>query len=142
VFNSDTLNQHSLPSQTSSYFFEVVITQQTNSAAHKLKPRSFNKSAYLWVYLANSHPQCEPCLTCTSYKSLFRKVGLRLSISLTILSQESVILYSVNTTTFLTFSILNTIDMYWMFSVPAIVILDNLRMYGSILIYQSLERPL
>ena len=35
---------------------EVTTTQQTDSAAHKLKPRSFHKSAYLWVHPADFHP--------------------------------------------------------------------------------------
>ena len=41
---------------------EVVTTWQTDSAAHKLKPRSFHKSTQLQVHLADFHPQCELCL--------------------------------------------------------------------------------
>jgi len=35
---------------------KVVTMQQTDSAAHKLKPRSFHKSAYLRVYSVDFHP--------------------------------------------------------------------------------------
>ena len=35
---------------------EVVTTRQTDGAAHKLKPRSFHKSAHLWVHPADFHP--------------------------------------------------------------------------------------
>ena len=35
---------------------EVVTTWQIDSTAHKLKPRSFYKSAYLWVHSADFHP--------------------------------------------------------------------------------------
>jgi len=35
---------------------EVVTTWQTDGAAHKLKPRSFHKSAHLWVHPADFHP--------------------------------------------------------------------------------------
>jgi len=35
---------------------EVVTTWQTDSAAHKLKPRSFHKSAQVWVHLVDFHP--------------------------------------------------------------------------------------
>ena len=35
---------------------EVVITQQTDSAAHKLKLRSFHKFAHLWVHSADFYP--------------------------------------------------------------------------------------
>ena len=36
--------------------------QQTDSTAHKLKPRLFHKSVQLQVHLADFHLQCEPCL--------------------------------------------------------------------------------
>ena len=42
--------------QTFSPSSEVVTTQQTDGAAHKLKPRSFHKSAHLWVHSADFHP--------------------------------------------------------------------------------------
>ena len=32
---------------------EVATTQQTDGAAHKLKPRSFHKSTHLWVHSAD-----------------------------------------------------------------------------------------
>ena len=35
---------------------EVATMQQINGAAHKLKPRSFHKSAHLQVYSADFHP--------------------------------------------------------------------------------------
>ena len=35
---------------------EVATMQQTDSAAYKLKPRSFHKSAYLWVHPVDFHP--------------------------------------------------------------------------------------
>ena len=35
---------------------EVATTQQTDGTAHKLKPRSFHKSAHLQVYSADFHP--------------------------------------------------------------------------------------
>ena len=35
---------------------EVATTWQTDSAAHKLKPRLFHKSAHLWVHSADFHP--------------------------------------------------------------------------------------
>jgi len=35
---------------------EVATTQQTDGAAHKLKPRSFHKSAHLRVHPADFHP--------------------------------------------------------------------------------------
>jgi len=35
---------------------EVATMQQTDGAAHKLKPRSFHKSTHLRVHLANFHP--------------------------------------------------------------------------------------
>ena len=55
MFNGD------IPISTHSHldFFpssEVVITQQTDSAAHKLKLRSFHKFAHLWVHSADFYP--------------------------------------------------------------------------------------
>jgi len=35
---------------------EVVTMQQTDGAAHKLKPRSFHKSTHLQVHPADFHP--------------------------------------------------------------------------------------
>jgi len=35
---------------------KVATTQQTDGAAHKLKPRSFYKSAHLQVHSADFHP--------------------------------------------------------------------------------------
>jgi len=45
---------------------EVVTTWQTDGAAHKLKPRSFHKSAHLWVHLCGLPPWCELRLTVLS----------------------------------------------------------------------------
>ena len=42
---------------------EIVITWQTDSAVHKLKPRSFHKFTYLWVHLVDFYHWCELCLT-------------------------------------------------------------------------------
>ena len=44
------------PTQTFSPSSEVATTQQTDGAAHKLKPRSFHKSAHLRVHSADFHP--------------------------------------------------------------------------------------
>jgi len=44
------------PTQTFFPLSEFVITWQTDSAAHKLKPRSFHESAHLWVHSADFHP--------------------------------------------------------------------------------------
>ena len=55
VFNGDTpfsTHSHSDFSPSS----EVATTQQTDSVAHKLKPRSFHKSTYLQVHFADFHP--------------------------------------------------------------------------------------
>ena len=54
-------------------------------------------------------------------------VGIGLATS----SQQSVVLNSVRTTIFLTFSALSMIGMCWMFPVPAIVTLSNPRVYSS-----------
>jgi len=35
---------------------EVATTWQIDSAAHKLKPRSFYKSAHFWVHPVDFHP--------------------------------------------------------------------------------------
>ena len=53
MFNSDTpISTHfHLDSSPP----EVAITWQTDSIAHKLKPRSFYKSAHLWVHSADFH---------------------------------------------------------------------------------------
>ena len=42
--------------QTFSPLSEVATMRQTDGAAHKLKPRSFHKSAHLWVHSADFHP--------------------------------------------------------------------------------------
>jgi len=42
--------------RTSSPSSEVVTTRQTDGAAHKLKPRSFHKSAHLRIHSADFHP--------------------------------------------------------------------------------------
>ena len=44
-------------------FSEVATIQQTDSTAHKLKPRLFYKSAHLQVLLTDFYLQYEPCLT-------------------------------------------------------------------------------
>ena len=44
------------PTWTFSPLSEVTTIQQTDGAAHKLKPRSFHKSAYLQVHSADFHP--------------------------------------------------------------------------------------
>ena len=41
---------------------EVATMQQTDSAAHKLKPRLFYKFVYLQVHLADFQPWCKPYL--------------------------------------------------------------------------------
>ena len=41
---------------------EVATMQQTDGIVCKLTPRSFYKSAHLWVHFADFHPQCELCL--------------------------------------------------------------------------------
>ena len=46
---------------------EVATMWQTDGTAHKLKPRSFHKSAHLQVHLADFHSQCELCLTQYSF---------------------------------------------------------------------------
>ena len=55
MFNGDTpfsTHSHSDFSPSS----EVATTWQTDGAAHKLKPRSFHKSAYLQIHSADFHP--------------------------------------------------------------------------------------
>jgi len=66
----------------------------------------------------------------TSYNCLLRKV--RLVISLVTSSQQSVVLKSMKTTTFLTFSTLNVTNMCRMSPVPTIVTLDHSKMYSSL----------
>ena len=44
------------PTQTFSLSSEVVTMWQTDGTAHKLKPRSFHKSAHLRVHSADFHP--------------------------------------------------------------------------------------
>jgi len=62
MFNSDTpISTHSI----SDFFFtlEIVTMWQTDSTAHKLKPRLFYKFAHLQVYLVDFHLQCKLYLT-------------------------------------------------------------------------------
>jgi len=66
---------------------------------------------------------------CSSCSSLSRRV--RLGIGLAIPSQQSVVLNSMRTTTFLTLSTLSAAGMCWVFPVPAIVTLGNLWVHGS-----------
>jgi len=44
------------PTQTFFPSSEVAIMQQTDGAAHKLKPRLFHKSAHLQVHSADFYP--------------------------------------------------------------------------------------
>ena len=44
------------PTRTFSLSSEVATTWQTDGAAHKLKPRSFHKSAHFQVHSADFHP--------------------------------------------------------------------------------------
>ena len=44
------------PTWTFSPLSEVVTTWQIDSAAHKLKPRSFHKSTQLWVHSVDFYP--------------------------------------------------------------------------------------
>jgi len=88
VFNSDTpISTHSI----SDFFLpsEIVTTQQIDSTAHKLKPRSFHKFTHLQVYLVDFHPQYKPCLTvlsdsqvyCHFWAVLFAKQPLHFKIA-------------------------------------------------------------
>ena len=55
VFNGD-IPSVLTSTRTSSPSSEVATTRQTDGAAHKLKPRSFHKSAHLRVHPADFHP--------------------------------------------------------------------------------------
>ena len=66
---------------------------------------------------------------CTSYSCLPR--GIRLGIGLATPSQQSMVLNSMRTTTFLTFSVLSVTDMCRMSPVPAIMTLGHSRVYSS-----------
>ena len=129
---------------------EVATMQQTDSAAHKLKPRLFHKVCIikhrvytLYASLSQPHRLSSPSVNYvwhyesngtkintffisnmvfftvqtlesvrtryTSYSSLCRRV--RLEIGLITLSQESMVLHSVWTTTLLIFSALSTTGM-------------------------------
>ena len=66
---------------------------------------------------------------CTSCSCLPRRV--RLGIDLATPSQQSVVLNSIRTTTFLTLSALSTTGMCWMSPVPTIVILGHSRVHRS-----------
>jgi len=52
------VTHHSALTPISDFFpsSEVATTQQIDGTAYKLKPRSFHKSAYLWVYPVDFHP--------------------------------------------------------------------------------------
>ena len=53
-----TATHQSVLTPISDFFLssEVVTIWQIDSAAHKLKPRSFHKSAYLQVHSVDFHP--------------------------------------------------------------------------------------
>ena len=53
-----TVTHQSVLTLTLDFFlsFEVATMQQTDRAAHKLKPRSFHKSTHLWVHSVDFHP--------------------------------------------------------------------------------------
>ena len=72
----------------------------------------------------------------TSCSSLSRRVGL--GIGLATLSQVSIVLNSVRTTTFLILSTLSITGICWVSPVPTIVTLDNLRVHGSPSYYSSI----
>ena len=72
----------------------------------------------------------------TSCYSLSRRV--RLGIGLATPNQQSVVLNSMRTTTFLTFSALSTTDMCRMSPVPTIVTLGHSRMHSSPFDYGSM----
>ena len=65
----------------------------------------------------------------TSCSYLPRRVRLR--IGLTVPSQQSVVLNSMRTTTFLIFNTLSMTGMCWMSPVPTIVTLSDLRVHSS-----------
>ena len=66
---------------------------------------------------------------CTSCSSLSRRV--RLSVGLATPSQEPVVLNSVRTTTFLTFSALSVTGMCWVSPAPAVATLGHSRVHSS-----------
>ena len=66
---------------------------------------------------------------CTSYSCLPREI--RLGIGLATPSQQSMVLNSMRTTTFLTFSVLSMTDICRMSLVPAIMILGHSRVHSS-----------
>ena len=49
---------------------EVATIQQTDSAAHKLKPRLFYKSAHLQVFLTDFYLWYEPHLTLYKFRNI------------------------------------------------------------------------
>jgi len=67
---------------------------------------------------------------CTIYSYLFRRI--RLGIGLATPSQQSVVLNSIRTTIFLTFSTLSMTGMCRVFPAPAIAILGHSRVYSSL----------
>ena len=72
----------------------------------------------------------------TSCSCLSRRV--RLGIGLATPSQQSIVLNSMRTTTFLTFSALSMTGMCWMSPVPTIATLSNSRMHSSPPDYSSM----
>ena len=75
VFNGNIPNQYSLPFLTSPYHLKLQSHDRQHSTAHKLKPRLFHKSTYLWVLLVDFHPQCELCLTPTNVIATFHSLS-------------------------------------------------------------------
>ena len=73
---------------------------------------------------------------CTSCSCLPRRV--RLGIGLATPSQQSVVLNSMRTTTFLIFSILSMTSICWMFPAPTIATLSDLRVHSSLSDYGSM----
>ena len=73
---------------------------------------------------------------CTSCSSLSRRV--RLGIGLATPSQQSVVLNSVRTTTFLTFSALSATGMCRIFPAPTIVTLGHSKVHSSLSDYGSM----
>jgi len=73
---------------------------------------------------------------CTSYSNFFQRIKLRIGLTTPIL--ESVVLYSMQTTTLLIFSTLRVRSICWMALVPEIMILRNPKIYSSFLNYSSI----
>ena len=66
---------------TSSSLSEVATTRQTDSAAYKLKPRSFHKSTHLWVHLVDFHPSVNCAWQLFNTSNLFEGIGIDLPFS-------------------------------------------------------------